>query len=229
MSEDREAGGTALVAGRTRLMLRALPAGVELVLAAKKRTAAEINAALGAGARIVGQNYLQEAESIYPAVAPGASWHFIGRLQRNKVRKIVRLFDLVETVGSPEMAAEISRRSVEAGKVMPVLVEINSAGERGKDGVVPGEAAGLVREIARLPGLSVRGLMTMGPAVETPGEARPYFRLTRELAAEISRLALPGVSMGLLSMGMSDTWEAAVEEGATLVRVGTALFGPRPA
>lgn len=208
--------------------LAGLPAGVSLVAAAKHRRADEVLAAVAGGVRIIGENYLQEAQAIYPRVGRRVRWHFIGRLQKNKIAKIVSLFDLVETVDSLENAALVSRYAQAAGRVMPVLLAVNSAGEPRKSGVLPGEAVELAAAAACLPGLRLEGLMTMGPRVDEPGQLRPYFRLVRRLARDIEARRLPGVSMETLSMGMSDSWAVAVAEGATLVRIGTLLFGPRP-
>jgi len=207
------------IGDRVREVLRELPAGVTLVAATKGRTPEEVLEAVGAGVTVVGENYLQEAESKHAAVGNRVRWHFIGHLQSNKARKAVGLFDLIETVSSSSLAAELSRLAAAAGRTLPVLVEINSGREPQKAGIHPEEAEKFVREIARLPGLDVQGLMTMGPLTETPEAARPYFRLTRQL--------FDGLGLKQLSMGMSDTWRIAVEEGATMIRVGTYIFGPR--
>ncbi len=217
-----------MIAENVRAILAELPAGVELVAAVKTRTAAEILEAVDAGVTIIGENYVQEAESVFAAVGPRARWHFIGHLQTNKVKKAVGIFDLIETVDSAGLAAEIGRRSAALGKTMPVLVEVNSGREPQKSGVLPEEVEPLVREIARLPGLRVSGLMTMGPFEGDPEDSRPYFRETRKVWEVLRTLALPGVEMRHLSMGMTNSWRVAVEEGSNMVRIGTALFGPRP-
>jgi hypothetical protein len=154
-------------------------------------------------------------------------WHFIGRLQTNKVMKAVEIFDLIETVDSLKLGKEISRHSLEQGKIMPVLIEINSGREPQKSGVLPEEAEALVRDLAGLPGIKVEGLMTMGPETGDPEESRPYFRLVKELFDRLRSFAIPGVTMTWLSMGMSHSYRVAVEEGANMVRLGTVLFGPR--
>jgi pyridoxal phosphate enzyme (YggS family) len=206
---------------------RQLPPGVELVAAAKTRTAAEILEAVEAGVKIVGENYVQEAAGVFPAVGRRARWHFIGHLQTNKVKRAVEIFDLVETVDSVALGREIDKRSAAAGKTMDILIEVNSGREPQKAGVLPEEAEPLVRALASFPNLRVLGLMTMGPFEGDPEDSRPYFKETKKVWDELKALAIPGAEMRHLSMGMTNTWREAVEEGATMVRIGTAIFGPR--
>jgi pyridoxal phosphate enzyme (YggS family) len=208
-------------------ILSELPPGVALVAAAKTRSPREIQEAVEAGIRVIGENYLQEAESAYQSVGDKAKWHFIGHLQKNKVKKAVRLFDMIETVDSVEIAREISKRCAQIGKTMPVLIEINSGREVQKWGVLPEKAIELVREISNLPNLKIMGLMTMGPLLGNPEDLRPYFRETKKLFSEIRELNLPNVSMKYLSMGMTDSYQVAIEEGANMVRPGTKIFGER--
>jgi len=208
-------------------ILRELPPGVELVAAAKTRTASKILQALEAGVRIIGENYVQEAADVFPAIGGRARWHFIGHLQTNKVKKAVEIFDLVETVDSIALGREIDKRSAAAGKTMDILVEVNSGREQQKAGVLPEEAEPLVRALAGLPHLRVRGLMTMGPFEGDPEDSRPYFKETRRVWEALKTLAIPGTEMRHLSMGMTNSWKVAIEEGATMVRIGTAIFGPR--
>lgn len=208
-------------------ILKELPPGVELVAAAKTRTVEEIQQAVAAGIRIIGENYVQEAEAARAAVGGQVKWHFIGHLQRNKVRKAVPLFDMIETVDTLELAREIDKRSRNIGKIMPVLIEVNSGREPQKFGVPPEDCEALLREIAPLPHLRVRGLMTMGPLFGDPEDARPYFSETRKVFDDMKRLALPGVEMRFLSMGMTNSYRIALEEGANLIRIGTKIFGPR--
>ncbi len=209
-------------------LLAKVPAGVRIVAAAKGQNAAAVDEALRAGLSIVGENYLQEAEAARSEVDRPAEWHFIGHLQSNKVKKAVELFDMTETVDSVHLAAELEKRCEQAGKVMPVLIEVNSGREANKSGVLPEEAAALVREIAeRFARVRVTGLMTMGPLTGDPADLRECFRETRRLFEELRRDAVPGAAMRELSMGMSGSWEAGIEEGATLVRIGTRIFGPR--
>ena len=208
-------------------LLKELPEGVELVAAAKTRTADEVLEAVAAGIMIIGQNYVQEAEAIYPAVGKKARWHFIGHLQKNKVKKAVRLFDMIETVDSVELAEEIDKRCAQIDKVMPVLIEINSGQEPQKAGVLPEKAEELVKAIAPLPNIKVTGLMTMGPRFGNPEDSRPYFVTTRKIFERIKALVIPNVEMRYLSMGMTNSYKAALEEGANLVRIGTLIFGER--
>ena len=208
-------------------LLRELPPGVALVAAAKSRTPAEVLEAVEAGVAIIGENYVQEAAAAVAAVGRRVAWHFIGHLQKNKVKKAVEIFDLIETVDSAALAREIDRRAGELGKVMPVYIEVNSGREPQKAGVLPEAAESLVREIAALPNVRVEGLMTMGPETGDPEASRPYFRLTRELFDSLKALGIPGVELARLSMGMSHSYRVAVEEGANLVRLGTLIFGPR--
>jgi pyridoxal phosphate enzyme (YggS family) len=211
----------------TRKLLKELPDGVELVAAAKSRTAAEVREAIDSGIKIIGQNYLQEAEAIYPAIGNKARWHFIGHLQKNKVKKAVRLFDMIETVDSVELAQEIDRRCALVRKVMPVLVEINSGREKQKAGVVPEKAEELIKAIARLANIRVMGLMTMGPRFGNPEDSRPYFITTRKIFEHIKALKIANVEMKYLSMGMTNSYPVALKEGANLVRIGTLIFGER--
>ena len=203
-----------------------LPEGVLLVAAAKGRTVAEAETAMRAGVTVFGHNYVQEAEPMIAALGDRAQWHLIGHLQKNKVKKAVGLFDMIETVDSYTLAEQIERRCAAIDTVMPVLVEINSGREPAKSGVLPEEAEDLIRGMAALPHLSVQGLMTMGPPFGDPEEARPYFRETKRIFDRIARVGIPNVQMRTLSMGMSNSYAVAIEEGANLVRIGTKLFGP---
>jgi hypothetical protein len=208
-------------------ILRKLPPGVELVAAAKTRTASEILQAIEAGVGIIGENYVQEAADVFPAIGGRARWHFIGHLQTNKVKKAAEIFDLVETVDSIALGREIDKRSAAAGKTMDILVEVNSGREPQKAGVLPEEAEPLVRSLAALPHLRVRGLMTMGPFEGDPEDSRPFFKETRRVWEALKIQAIAGAEMRYLSMGMTNSWRVAIEEGATMVRIGTAIFGPR--
>ena len=208
-------------------MVSELPPGVELVAAAKGRSPEEVLEAVGAGVRIVGENYVQEAERAYGMVGSKVEWHFIGRLQKNKVKKAVKLFDVIETVDSVELAREIDKRCEQIGKVMPVLVEINSGCEEQKAGVFPRDAERLIRELSSLKNIRVMGVMTMGPRFGNPEDSRPYFIKTREVFDRIKALRLPNVEMRYLSMGMTNSYGVALEEGANMVRLGTKLFGER--
>ena len=208
-------------------LLGELPSGVRLVAAAKTRLPEEIIEAVGAGVSIIGENYVQEAEQAYRVVGNRVKWHFIGHLQKNKVKKAVRLFDMIETIDSVAIAAEIDKRCGEIDKIMPVLIEVNSGREETKSGVYPESVEALVREIMNLEHVKVTGLMTMGPAVGEPEVFRPYFVETRKVYERLKELELPGVTMEHLSMGMTESYRVAVEEGANIVRIGSLIFGSR--
>jgi len=216
------------ITANVKAILAGLPPGVELVAAAKTRTAAEILEAVEAGVQTIGENYVQEAAEIFPAVGRRARWHLIGHLQTNKAKRAVEIFDLVETVDSIGLGSELDKRAAAAGKTMEVLIEVNSGREPQKAGVLPEAAEALARSLAALPHLRVLGLMTMGPFEGDPEDSRPYFKETRRVFEALRSLSIPGAEMRHLSMGMSHSWRVAVEEGATIVRIGTAIFGPRP-
>jgi pyridoxal phosphate enzyme (YggS family) len=218
-----------MIADRVRKVLAEIPPHVSVLAAAKTRSVDEIRAAIEGGIRLVGQNYVQEARRAIEALGrDAAEWHMIGHLQRNKAKAAVRLFDAIETVDSVRLAEAIDREAAKVGRVLPILIEVNSAREPQKSGVLPEEAADLVRAIAGLPSIRIEGLMTMGPLVDDPEEIRPFFAETKRLLDGIAGLRIPDVGMRVLSMGMSDSFGIAIEEGATLVRLGTVLFGPRP-
>jgi len=204
-----------------------LPPGVELVAAAKTRTPAEVLEAIEAGVRIIGENYIQEAEAAYAAIGRRARWHFIGSLQKNKVKKAVRLFDMIETLDSVELACAIDRERTQSGKVMPVLIEVNSGRELQKTGALPEKVEELVKEIARLGHIRIMGLMTMGPRYGDPEESRPYFAETRRIFDKLKKLNMPNVEMRYLSMGMTNSYQVALQEGANIVRIGSKIFGER--
>ncbi len=210
-----------------KAILAELPPGVELVAAAKTKTPGEVLEAIEAGVTIIGENYVQDAQAAFAVAGHKARWHFIGHLQTNKVKKAVEIFDLIETVDSTDLAREIGKRSATLGKTMPVLIEINSGEEDQKAGVRPAEAEALIRTIAEIPNVAVRGLMTMGPYEGEPEYFRPYFRTTRDIFEIIKKLSLAGVEMRFLSMGMTNSYRVAIEEGANLVRLGSKIFGPR--
>lgn len=208
-------------------ILAELPAGVQLVSAAKTRTPEEILEAIEAGVKIVGENYVQEAERAYQVVGNRVKWHFIGHLQKNKVKKAVATFDMIETVDSVEIAREINKRCNQIGKIMPVLIEVNSGREIQKAGVLPEDVEKLAVEISALPNIRVMGLMTMGPRFGNPEDSRTYFIETRRKFDEIGELNLPNIEMKYLSMGMTNSYKIALEEGANIIRIGSKIFGER--
>jgi hypothetical protein len=208
-------------------ILSEVPSGVELVAAAKGRPVEEVLEAIEAGVKIIGENYVQEAERVYQVIGNKAKWHFIGHLQKNKVKKAVNLFDMIETVDSVDLAREIDNRCAQITKIMPVLIEVNSGWEEQKSGVLPEDAEPLVREISHLKNIEVMGLMTMGPRFGNPEDFRPYFTETKRIFDRIRSLDLPNVEMKYLSMGMTNSYKVAIEEGANIVRIGTRIFGER--
>jgi pyridoxal phosphate enzyme (YggS family) len=208
-------------------ILEELPEGVSLVGAAKTRSPQEVLEAVEAGLEIIGENYVQEAERAFEAVGGKAKWHMIGHLQSNKAKKAVTVFDLIETVDSIKLARAIDRACGKIDKVMPILMEINSGEESQKAGVMPEDAISLARDMSDLNNIKLMGLMTMGPFAGDPEDSRPYFQKTKKLFEEIKEMGLPGVEMKYLSMGMSNSYKVALEEGANVVRIGTKLFGER--
>ena len=204
-----------------------IPAHVEILAAAKTRSLDAVRAASEAGIRFFGHNYVQEAQSMIQAADFDAQWHLIGHLQRNKAKVAVELFDMVETLDSRRLGAELEKRCAAIGKMLPVLIEINSGREENKTGVLPEEALELAEWTSKQAYLKTMGLMTMGPLTGDPELSRPYFVETRRIFEEIKRMDLPDTEMSVLSMGMSNSYRVAIEEGATLIRLGTALFGPR--
>ena len=204
-----------------------LPPEIDIVAAAKGRTPVEIRHVIAAGARIIGENYVQEAELHHSSLGEAGDqveWHMIGHLQRNKVNKALPLFDMYQSVDSPRLARALEKRLEQP---MPVLIEINIGGEDSKHGVPYDQAEELVEKAGLMPNLQVRGLMTMEPYCEDPEDARPYFRRMKDLFDRLRDQDLAGVEMETLSMGMTHSYEVAVEEGANMVRIGTAIFGPR--
>jgi pyridoxal phosphate enzyme (YggS family) len=218
-----------MIKDEVRKILQELPGGVQLVGAAKTKTPEEIWEAIEAGLKIVGENYVQEAERAYERIGHRVKWHMIGHLQTNKAKKAVKIFDMIETVSSMKLAQEIDRCCEKIGKVMPVLVEINSGEESQKSGIMPADAVALVKEMSVLKNVKVLGLMTMGPFAGDPEESRPYFRRTKAIFDTLKAMNIPGVEMKYLSMGMSNSYHVAIEEGANMVRIGTKLFGRRSA
>jgi pyridoxal phosphate enzyme (YggS family) len=217
------------ITGNVVELLGELPPGVRLVAAAKTRSPEEVLEAVEAGVEIIGENYVQEAERVCRLVGNRVQWHFIGHLQRNKVKKAVSIFDVIETVDSVSIAVEIDRRCRELDRVMSVLIEVNSGRERQKSGVYPEAVEELVRDISVLECVKVKGLMTMGPRVGDPEDARPYFVETRKAFEHLKGLGLTGLSMEYLSMGMTNSYRIAIEEGANIVRIGSRIFGARDA
>ena len=216
-----------MIKENVKKILDELPEDVELVAAAKTRTPEEIKEAIEAGVKIVGENYIQEAQKAFEAIGKRVKWHFIGHLQKNKVKKAVKIFDMIETVDSYPLAHEINERCKQIDKIMPILIEINSGKEEQKSGVFPEDALDLIQEISLLPQIKAMGLMTMGPRFGNPEDSRPYFIETRKVFEKIKALNLPRVEMKYLSMGMTNSYQVAIEEKANMVRLGTLIFGER--
>lgn len=198
-----------------------------MLAAAKTRTLDEIEAAIQAGVTDFGYNYVQEALPIIQTIGSRAKWHMIGHLQKNKAKIVAEHFDMIETVDSWRLAQTLDRYCADIQKKMPVLVEVNSGHEANKTGILPEAVDELVIQMSGLKYLSVEGLMTMGPRFGDPEESRPYFKATREVFERIAARNLPNITMRFLSMGMSNSYQIAIEEGANIVRIGTGLFGKR--
>ena len=204
------------------------PEEVHLIGVSKRKPEELIRAAIDAGHRDFGENYIQEAmEKIDSLGKESARWHFIGHLQSNKARFAVKYFDLIHTVDKLKLAREIGKQAAKIGKTQDILLQINIAEEETKSGAGAGEVIDLARQISELEHVSLRGLMCMPPFFADPEDARGYFRAVKTISLEIRDMDLPGVEMEHLSMGMSNDFAVAIEEGATLVRVGTAIFGSR--
>ncbi|HEY59222.1 MAG TPA: YggS family pyridoxal phosphate-dependent enzyme [Anaerolineae bacterium] len=208
-------------------LLKDIPEYVTVVAAAKTRTVAEVEAAFRAGIRHFGHNYVQEAQAMISQVNFKANWHMIGHLQRNKVNAALHLFNLIETVDSIRLVKEIEKRAAQQEKTIPVLIEINSGREENKSGVLPEQVDELVQAVSAFEHLHLEGLMTMGPRFGDPEESRPYFIETRRIFERLENLNLPNVQMRYLSMGMSNSYRVAIDEGANVIRVGTLIFGSR--
>ncbi len=203
------------------------PAGVRLVAVSKTKPAALVEEAFAAGQTLFGESYVQEFTAKAEEVPSPVEWHFIGALQSNKVKSLVGRVALIHSVDRLSLAREIDRQWGKVGAQAQVLLQVNLGGEESKSGTDEAALPALAEAVSRLPHLRVRGLMTLPPWYDDPEAVRPHFRRLRELSGEVARLGLPGVAMEELSMGMSHDFEVAVEEGATLVRVGTAIFGER--
>ena len=208
-------------------ILNELPKGVKLVAAAKTRTPEEILEAIDAGVEIVGESYIQEARRAFDVIGRKVKWHFIGHLQKNKVKKAMEIFDMIETVDSYDLAKEIDKRCSQISKIMPVLIEINSGREKQKFGVFPENAENLIKEISDFSDVKIMGLMTMGPRFGNPEDSRPYFIETRKIFEKIKELNIANIEMRYLSMGMTNSYKVAIEERANIVRIGTLIFGKR--
>lgn len=207
-----------------RRILKQIPKKVVLVAATKGRPVEEINEAIDAGITIIGESYTQEAKRKYDALKGKVEIHGIGYLQSNKVKDSVLMFSMIQTIDSERVANAINDA---LKKPMPVLVQVNIAKEKQKKGIFPEHLVSFIKKISSLPNLKINGLMTMGPLVKDPEQLRPYFRRMKQLFDEITPMKIPNVEMKILSMGMTGSYKVAIEEGATMIRIGTGIFGVR--
>ncbi len=206
------------------------PSGVRLLAVTKEQSDATVAKGIQAGMTLFGENKVQEASGKIEAFGRknGLEWHFIGRLQKNKVKFIFDLFDLIHSVDSLALAEAIHKKAQKIESCMPILLQVNISGEKSKLGIDPLDLPREIRKFAKLEGVKISGLMTIPPFDRDPETSRPYYARLRELRDTCSSLNIPRICLDELSMGMSNDYEVAIEEGATLVRVGTGLFGPRP-
>jgi PLP dependent protein len=202
---------------------------IKLLAAAKSQGVALVQAAIAAGVRLIGENYVQEAEDKRKVIAEPVEWHMIGHLQRNKAKAAIKIFDLIQTLDSVALAFELDKAGKNQGKTVRTLIEVNLEDEVSKSGIGKHNVAELLNRVGDLSHVRVEGLMAVPPFKEIPEEVRPYFCTLKDLQVELQCLKIPNVSLNQLSMGMTHDYPIAVEEGATIVRIGTALFGPRKA
>src|SRR5210317_956720 len=203
------------------------PENIRLVAVSKKKPAADIEAAIAAGQTLFGESYVQECVAKIDEVESAAEWHFIGGLQSNKVKYLAGKVTMIHSVDRLSLAEEINRQWGKLDSSVDILIQVNLGEEETKSGTTADELVALVSQVARLNHLRIRGLMILPPWHENPEAVRPYFRQLKELAEQVEALGLPNVKMAELSMGMSHDFATAIEEGATMVRVGTAIFGTR--
>ena len=205
---------------------KTIPHGVTIVAATKQRTIEEIEEATRAGIEIVGENYVQEAINKYKKIE-GLKWHIIGHLQRNKIKDAIKICDCIQSVDSVRLAKEIDQQCAKISKIIPIFIEVNIGSEESKSGVKPDEVIDIIRQIAEFPNLRIEGMMTMEPYFENPEDARPYLNRMKQLFDEVKSHNIPNTDIKILSMGMSNSYQVAIEEGSNMVRIGTRLFGPR--
>ena len=203
------------------------PREIKILAAAKAQDIKSIEAAIVAGVLLIGENYVQEASLKRKGLPTSVEWHLIGHLQRNKAKAAVEIFDVIESLDNAELARELDKEGRKRNGRVRAFIEINVGGEETKSGIAKAKVADLLRTIGQLDHLSIEGLMTVPPFREECEETRPYFQEMRQLRDELHSLKLPNVDLRELSMGMTHDYLIAVEEGATIVRIGTALFGPR--
>jgi len=203
------------------------PNSIKLLAVTKTVSPAYLGEAMEAGITMFGENYVQEAKEKIAVIGPRAQWHMIGHLQTNKAKYAVNLFNYIHSVDRMDLARELDKKALLTGRKMNILIEVNVSGEKTKNGIPAAAALSLVKDVSGLKNLFVRGLMTMAPYSDNPENARQYFVGLRNLRDDIIRAGISGVQMEELSMGMTDDFEVAIEEGATIVRIGRAIFGER--
>lgn len=217
-----------MIKDNIKKVLEKLPSGVELVTVIKGRSIEDVLTAIDGGAKILGINYIRDINRLFSIIGRRVGWHYIGiaRLEKHDLlrRRYLEILDMIETVDSIELAKDIDERCSSMGKVMPLLIEVNISMEPQKSGVHPDNLEYIIREISQLRYVKIMGLMTMGPLVDNPEKLRPYFRKMKQLFNYMRSLAIPNVEMTYLSMGMSDSYQIAIEEGANIVRIGTRIF-----
>lgn len=215
------------ISENVKRIINEIPPYVKVVAATKTRSPMEVREAIGAGIRICGENYLQEAEMKISEIGKACEWHFIGVIQNRKIKRIVEIFDMVQSVESMESALAIDKWSGYYGKVLPVLFEVNIGEEQQKSGFLPLEVKEAIIKCSTLKNIRISGLMTMGPLLDEQEAYRPYFSKMKDIFEEVKSLNLESISMDYLSMGMSDSYKVAIEEGSNMIRLGTVIFGPR--
>jgi len=201
------------------------PEEIKLVAVTKTATIEQIKEAISVGVKIIGENKVQEAKEKYQILSTDIEWHLVGHLQTNKVKYAIEIFDLIHSVDSIKLAKEIDKRSLQFGMITNVLVEVNVSGEETKYGIKPEEVEPFLEEISEFSRIKVRGLMTIAPIVEDKEEVRPYFRKLRKLFEKVKIENMKNIRMDYLSMGMTEDFETAIEEGANMVRIGRGIFG----
>lgn len=214
-----------MIADKVKTILAQIPSRIEVVAATKKRTTKEVLEAVDAGIGLLGENYVQEAEKKITAINRKVSWHLIGHLQKNKVKKAVRIFDMIETLDSCELARLIDIECCKIDKIMPVLIEVNASGEYQKSGIGAADLEVLVADVRGLTNIKLMGLMTMGPLSAGSQQLRECFGGTKELFDKIGSLYGGKLDWRYLSMGMSADYRIAIEQGANIIRLGTVIFG----
>ena len=201
------------------------PESVKLVCVTKTASIEEIAEVLNCGLSSLGENRVQDALSKYAAIRNNAEWHLIGHLQTNKAKDAVSIFSLIHSVDSTRLAKEIDEEAGSIGKVQGILIQVNTSGEKSKFGIEPAAAIDFIKDIVVYPNISIKGLMTIAPEVEDPETVRPYFKALRELLHEVNRSQVTSHKLEVLSMGMTNDFEVAIEEGSNMVRIGRAIFG----